>query len=125
MCEENNETINHLQDECPVADSIWEKGASIFKKSHQHKGSPNITIAEWTMKVFKNKIVNRLWELLPSFTVWELWKNRNNQIFENKTWKKGEIWAIIEAHLKETITLHQWTWEDFIAEGNEIIICMN
>ena len=74
------------------------------------------------MKVFKNKIVNRLWELLPGFMVWELWKTRNSQIFENKTQKKEEIWPIIEAHLKETITLHQWTQEHFIAEEKKRII---
>ena len=106
MCEENNETINHLLDECKVADSIWEKGASIFKRNHRHKGRPDFIIVEWPMKGFKNKIVNRLWELLPSFTIWELWKTRNNQIFENKTQKQGDIWNSIEAHLKETITLH-------------------
>ena len=84
MCKENNETINHLLDECTVADSIWEKRVSMFKRNHRHKGRPDITIAEWPTKVFKNKIVNSLWELLPGFTIWELWKTRNSQIFENK-----------------------------------------
>ena len=93
-----------------------------LKKNHRHKGRPDITIAEWPLKVLKNKIVNRLWELLPSFTTWEIWKTRNSEIFENKTRKQGEIWNTIEAHLKETITLHQWTREEFIAEANERII---
>ena len=58
MCEENNEPINHLLDECKVEESIWEKGADIFRKNHHHKGRPNFTIAEWPMNCFKNKIVN-------------------------------------------------------------------
>ena len=69
MCEENNESINHLLDEFLVADAIWEKGATIFKKNHRHRGSLDITIAEWLKKAFKNKIVNMLWELLPGFTI--------------------------------------------------------
>ena len=74
------------------------------------------------MKEFKNKIVNRLWELLSGFTIWELWKTYNSRIFENKTKKIWEIWNLIEAHLKETITLIHWTHEEFTAEENEIII---
>ena len=63
-----------------------------------------------------------MWELLPGFTLWEIWKTRNRQTFENKSRKQGEIWNSIEAHLKETITLHQWMQEEFIAEENEQII---
>ena len=74
------------------------------------------------MNCFKNKIVNLLWELLPGFTLWEIWKTRNRQTFENKSRKQGEIRSSIEAHLKETITLHQWTQEEFIVEANERII---
>ena len=77
MCEENNETINHLLDECKVAESIWEKGVAIFRRNHRHKGRPNFTIAEWPMNYFKSKIVNFLWEFLPSFTLWEIWKTHN------------------------------------------------
>ena len=90
MCKGNNESINHLLDECPVVDSIWEKGATIFKKNHQHKGRLDITLEKCPIKVFKNKIVNRLWELLPGFTVWELWKTCNSRIFENKPGKQGK-----------------------------------
>ena len=46
MCEENNETINHLLDECKVEDSIWEKGAAIFRRNHRHRGRLDITIAD-------------------------------------------------------------------------------
>ena len=103
MCEENIETINHLLDECKVADSIWEKGAAYFKKNHHHKGWLDITIADWPMNDFKNQIVNHLWELLLGFTLWEIWNS-------------------IEAHLKETISLQQWMKEEFFAEENERII---
>ena len=119
MCEENNETINDLLDECKVVDSIWEKRAVILRRNHRHRGRPNIIIVDWPMNSFKNKIVNCLWELLPGFTLWEIWKTQNRQTFENKSRKQREIWNSIEVHLKETISLQQWTWEEFSAEANE------
>ena len=122
MYEENNETINHLLDECRVTDSLWEKGSAIFSKNHTHRGRPNITIANWPINSFKNKIVNRLWELLPGFTIWEIWKTQNKQTFENKAKKQEEIWNSIEAHLKETISLQLWMQEEYLAKENERII---
>ena len=84
LCETNNEIINNLLDEFLIAEAIWEKGTGILKKNHRHKGHPNITIVEWPKNVFKNKILNRVWELFPGFTVWEIWKTWNTIIFENK-----------------------------------------
>ena len=92
------------------------------RKKHRHRGRPDVAIAEWPKNVFKNNIVNRMWELLPDFTIWELWKTRNLRIFENKPIRAGEIWALIEAPLKEMITLIHWSQEDFTVEENEIII---
>ena len=58
MCEEKNESINHLLDECRIANSLWEKGTPIFRRDNRHRGRPDITIAEWPLNRFKSKIVN-------------------------------------------------------------------
>ena len=58
---------------------------------------------------------------MPGFTIWEIWKTRNKQTFENKASKQEEIWLSIEAQLKETISLQVWTQEEYLAEGNERI----
>ena len=33
LCENSNEIINHLLDECPLVDAIWERGVGLFKKN--------------------------------------------------------------------------------------------
>ena len=76
-------------------------------------------MTEWLINSFKNKIVNRLWELFPGFTNWEVWKTRNKQTFENKARKLDEIWNSVKIHMKETITLQYWSQEEFSAESNE------
>ena len=70
--EANNETINHLLDECPIAEDIWEKGTEIFKKKNKHKGHPDLTIEKWLKRALKNEILNKVWELFPGFAVWEI-----------------------------------------------------
>ena len=122
MCKEKDESINHLLDECRIANSLWEKGVTIFRRDHRHRGRPDITLAEWPINSFKNKIVNRLWELFPGFTIWEVWKTRNKQTFENKERKLEEIWNSIKTHMKETITLQSWSQEEFTGERNECSI---
>ena len=32
LCETSNETINHLPDECPIAEAIWEKAQGCSKR---------------------------------------------------------------------------------------------
>ena len=118
MCEEKNESINHLLDDCKIANFMWEKATLIFRRDHRHRVCLDITIAEWPLNSFKNKIVNRLWEFLPGLTLWEIWKTRNKQTFENKARKLEEIWNSIETHMKETITLQSWMQEEFTAESN-------
>ena len=92
------ETINHSLDECPVASAIWERGTRLFKSNCRHIERTDITIAEWTKDIYKNKIVNKIWDLFPGFVVWEIRKTRNLNFFENKMRRVEEIWANIVAH---------------------------
>ena len=74
LCENNIENLNHLLDECPISTAIWERGTGLFKTNRKHIGRPDITIVEWAKNIFKNKLVNRIWELFPGFVVWEFGK---------------------------------------------------
>jgi len=42
--------------------------------------------------------VNRIWDLFLGFVVWEIQKNQNLKIFENKRHQVEEIWANLVAH---------------------------
>ena len=77
----------------------------MFKIKFRHSGKPNLTIAEWPKNKFKNKILNIIWDLYPGFVIWEIWKTRYRKIFENRNRRMEEIWATLDAHIKETITL--------------------
>ena len=71
---------------------------------------------------FKNKIMNRMWELLLGYSIWEIWKAQNLRFFEKKSRWVEEMWGLIECHLKEIIKLTQWSQEDFISKANKRLI---
>ena len=106
-------------DECPIATAIWERGSRMFKCNGRNISRPDITIAKWPKNIFKNKIVNTIWDLYPGFVVWEIWKTRNLKIFENKKHWVDEIWVDLTTHLKETLTLTAWSKEDLEANTTE------
>ena len=122
LCEKSTETINHLLDECPVASGIWDSRSGLFKINAKHSSRPDLTIFEWPKNKFKKKILNRIWDLYPGFMVWEIWKTRNLKIFENRNRRVEELWATLDAHIKETITLSSWSSEDLEANAKEKLI---
>ena len=73
----------------------------------------------WTNKVFKNVILHRIWEVLPGFVVWEIWKERNNRIFEDWKRRPEEVWSLIQTHTEEILGLKQWGDKDMQAKGEE------
>ena len=70
-------------------------------------------------KKFKNKILNRIWELYPRFVVWDIWKTRNLKTFENMNHKMEEIWETLNAQIKETINLTSWSIEYIEADATK------
>jgi len=43
------------------------------------------TMEGWRSSVIKNPIVNRVWALILGFLLWNIWKERNNHIFNNQS----------------------------------------
>ena len=91
----------------------------MFKNNARQEGRPDLTIDEWPKNRFKNKNLNRIWELYPGFVVWEIWKTCNQIFFENMKCRTEELWEILGAHIKETITLTPWSAEDLEADSIE------
>ena len=116
LCLDSSETTSHLLDECPFAATLWDQGDHRFRRTSRRQGSPADTVAHWPPNVFRNVILNRIWELFPGFVVWEIWKERNRRIFEGKAQSHARAWSNIELHLKETLGLQAWTQEDFKAD---------
>jgi hypothetical protein len=80
------------------------------------------TIKSWGLDSYKIPILNRTWQLLPGFIVWQLWKERNRRIFHSQSSQATSLWSTILSHLQETLQLQLWTQEDFPSDPGEISI---
>ncbi|XP_048496063.1 uncharacterized protein LOC125495441 [Beta vulgaris subsp. vulgaris] len=79
-CFNSKENILHILRDCPRADSIWNK---INKPNWPLNQNLYIWIEE-NLKLSTFRFGKIPWNVLFSFTVWEIWKRRNNWIFKRK-----------------------------------------
>lgn len=54
--------------------------------------------------------------------VWEIWKERNNRIFEGRKCRTEEAWSLIQNHTKEILGLKQWGDKDLQVGPKEMAI---
>jgi hypothetical protein len=80
------------------------------------------TIEGWRDSIFQSPILNRIWQLLPGFILWKIWKERNRRIFKSASRNWQEVWTTIHSNIKETIFLHPWTDQDLNCPMNERLI---
>ena len=91
LCSDMEETMEHLFHGCKWTCLVWDEGSRSFGQLQMVEGAIEDKIKHREEKIFKNSIVRRLWDLLPGFVVWNVWKECNNHIFEGKRKPLGEI----------------------------------
>ena len=117
--------MDHLLNQCNWSTGLWKEGMESFSQTRRAPGTIQEIILTWEEKIFKNPIVRCLWELLPGFTVCNIWKERNGCIFEGRTHSPGDIWKQTRIHIRETLGLWLWENSDLKADQNEARILSN
>eukprot|EP00253_Pinus_taeda_P017843 PITA_17843 len=118
-CNNNEETIQHLLDTCPIANQLWNQVS--FRCQRRCKDHEDIidTIRHWPKGPYDCDILNHLWNHIPGIIVWNLWKERNRRIFKNQKMPTEEVWNRVHSNLRETMLLKHWTEEDLPKKDNE------
>jgi hypothetical protein len=122
LCLQQEESKEHLFNECCYSQQIWDYGAQIMRKSNRNRGSINCTIENWDSISFSNPILNLIWQLLPGFTLWQIWKERNRRIFRSQTSLPEVTWEKIRAQIRETIRSKLWEEKDRQCSPEEQLI---
>jgi hypothetical protein len=112
LCYEQEETKEHLFNGCRYSQSVWDQSAQIMRKSNQYRNSVNDTIEHWDRISYKSTLLNHIWQLLPGFILWQLWKERNRRIFHSQASTPEDTWGTISSLIKETVRSHSWKEED-------------
>jgi hypothetical protein len=88
--------------------AIWDQGAQIMRRSNQNRGNIRDTIENWDSITYNNPILNYIWQLLPGFILWKIWKERNKRIFHSKESTLKLTWDKTSILIKETIKSKNW-----------------
>lgn len=124
-CYQNEETLQHLLDTCPLATQMWEKVEFRSQRRCREVGGIIDTIRQWPKSPYNSELLNHLWNIIPGILLWNIWKERNRRIFKNLSSNKEDIWNRVHANIQETMLLKTWTQQDLPTEDNEKNILNN
>eukprot|EP00253_Pinus_taeda_P006105 PITA_06105 len=124
-CNTNCETIYHLLEECTLAKQIWEKVEHCNMKAHPRMEDITANIRTWAKNPFKSRVLNSLWNILPGFIYWTLWKERNHRIFNSTARSLDDLWINLKKNIQETLAIRAWNDADWPESHQEQIILKN
>jgi hypothetical protein len=107
LCGEAEETMNHLLNSCHYTAQIWDQAAIIMRTSDRSRDSILATITNWRDQAFHSPLLNRVWQLLPGFILWQTWKERNRRTFKGLALPWQHCWHQCYRNILETLPLQQ------------------
>lgn len=69
LCEEQEETMEHILNNCSYTSWLWESFSSIFQQFDRDRGSIKNTLNHWRKKFKENKALNLSWAFTPSIII--------------------------------------------------------
>jgi len=103
LCGEQEETMEHLLNNCYFTSWLWDIFTKIFQQSDRDRGSIFNTLIRWRGNFLDHEIINSAWTLTPSFIIWNVWKDRNKRIFKEEKNPPYLPFETILKQLKETV----------------------
>jgi exonuclease III len=122
LCGQAEETMNHLLNTCHYTAQVWDQVAITMRTSDRLRDSIIETLINWRDQPFSSPYLNRVWQLLPGFVLWQVWKERNNRIFRNKANQWSLCWDLCRRNLLETLRLKPWSETDLACSPAELPI---
>ena len=104
LCQQEEETPNHLLNECPYVSKFWDWILLVFNNSYRDPSSIQNTIANWRSSFSSHLLVNCAWNLIPGLVCWALWKERSARIFWGISTQEEIIISKIKREIREMVT---------------------
>eukprot|EP00253_Pinus_taeda_P008734 PITA_08734 len=94
--------MEHLLNNCIFTSTLWDSFATIIQQNDRDKGSIINSLNRWRRTFSGNEILSSAWAIMPSFIIWNVWKERNNRIFKNEKRSSQNLFERILKQIKET-----------------------
>eukprot|EP00253_Pinus_taeda_P011523 PITA_11523 len=124
-CKQEEETTTHLLQTCHLGRKLWEKAIFRCQKESRVQGDLKATLRNWKQSPYHSRLLNSLWQLIPGLLMWNIWKERNRRLFKNQTQTLEQIWTILHINIKESLSIQDWSSEDFPTDHKEKLIWDN
>ena len=109
MCEEEEETIDHLLIHCKFAKMLWDLFLSIVGISWVFPHSVLHTLLAWQGATVGKKH-KQIWLAAPLCLFWNLWRARNRLVFENE--------VPFAQRIKANFVTNLWSWANLYSVDN-------
>jgi ribonuclease HI len=93
-----------------------------MRTSDRNRDSILETITNWRDRAFQSPLLNRIWQLLPGFILWQTWKERNRRIFRGSSLPWQHCWHQCHSNIMETIHIQRWSDADLTGTPSELPI---
>jgi RNA recognition motif-containing protein len=104
LCRKNLETVSHLFQECCFSRELWEKVATWITTTQLRPASWNqmLDIQMWFIDLSGSAVGDRQkgTRSMVMLTVWEIWKERNNRVFNRSDRSTGQVFNAIQEEAK-------------------------
>ena len=108
LCGLQEETMEYLLNLCPFTSTLWDLVALVLRKNDKYRLNITNTLKNWRKDFSGNEIINKASTLVPGFIIWDVLKECNGRIFNNKTGSTQNIIAKILRQLKDTVGALMW-----------------
>ena len=78
------ETMEHILNSCTYTTWLWDSFTIFFQQTDRDRGSIINTLNKWRRNFTENESLNLAWVFMPSFIIWNVWKERNKRIFKDE-----------------------------------------
>ncbi|XP_059075024.1 uncharacterized protein LOC131875037 [Cryptomeria japonica] len=126
MCKKAEESLDHLLLQCEKAQTIW---SFLLGKLGWMAPLPNTVLdlfSSWNIPS-RRSVFSSLWIVVPSLVIWEIWKERNRRLFQEKEKSMENLLLRVEQAIVESVSAaaknhnlakHPYTSEDRMIQTN-------
>lgn len=96
---------------------VWSNVLQLLSSNWVFPNPMKLFIEGWSNCPFSHNVIVDLWNQVPPFVTWWLWKERNNRIFREVERSSGEVFQVIRIQIKENIEASRYnfsnTWPNY------------
>lgn len=89
--------------QCSYACEVWGFFLNTLKVEWVFPTSIHFFVEGWNFFPYSHNIICDLWDQIPPFLAWGLWKERNNKVFRETTRTSKELCLIVKRQIQENM----------------------